>query len=163
MIAYWKIRARLLGVPGVANVAIWGERQQMLQVQVDPERLAANGVTLDQVMKATADALDAGLSSTRAVPWSAPAGSSTPRTSDSGSVTSCPSLTPDDLAQVVVEADGRPAAAAGRRGRRGDGHQPLIGDAVINDGPGLHADRREAALGQHAGRDPRASKRRWRR
>ena len=25
-IAYWKIRARLLGVPGVANVPIWGER-----------------------------------------------------------------------------------------------------------------------------------------
>ena len=27
------------GVPGVANVAIWGERLQMLQVQVDPERM----------------------------------------------------------------------------------------------------------------------------
>ena len=26
MIAYWKIRARLLRVPGVANVPIWGER-----------------------------------------------------------------------------------------------------------------------------------------
>ena len=32
MIAYWKIRARLLRVPGVANVAIWGERLQQLQV-----------------------------------------------------------------------------------------------------------------------------------
>ena len=41
MIAYWKIRARLLRVPGVANVPIWGERIQMLQVQVDPERLRA--------------------------------------------------------------------------------------------------------------------------
>ena len=27
MIAYWKIRARLLRVPGVANVAIWGEQR----------------------------------------------------------------------------------------------------------------------------------------
>ena len=36
MIAYWKIRARLLRVPGVANVPIWGERLEMLQVQVDP-------------------------------------------------------------------------------------------------------------------------------
>ena len=36
MTAYWKIRARLLGVPGVANVAIWGERLQMYQVQVEP-------------------------------------------------------------------------------------------------------------------------------
>ena len=38
MLAYWKIRSRLLGVPGVANVPIWGEQLKMLQVQVDPER-----------------------------------------------------------------------------------------------------------------------------
>ena len=40
MIAYWKIRPRLLHVPGVANVAIWGEQLQQLQVQVDPEDCA---------------------------------------------------------------------------------------------------------------------------
>src|SRR4029453_16302015 len=39
MTAYWTVRARLLRVPGVANVAIWGERLKMLQVQVDPQRL----------------------------------------------------------------------------------------------------------------------------
>ena len=38
MLSYWTIRAQLLRVPGVANVAIWGERLQMLQVQVDPEQ-----------------------------------------------------------------------------------------------------------------------------
>ena len=61
MTAYWKIRTRLLQVPGVANVPIWGERLDMLQVQVDPARLRANGVTLEHVMNTTADALDAGL------------------------------------------------------------------------------------------------------
>jgi repressor LexA len=35
-IAYWKIRARLLRVPGVVNVAIWGERLQQDHVNVDP-------------------------------------------------------------------------------------------------------------------------------
>ena len=40
MIAYWTIRARLLRVPGVANVAIWGERIKMPQVQVIPDQLA---------------------------------------------------------------------------------------------------------------------------
>ena len=40
MVAYWKIRARLLRVPGVANVPIWGERSKTLQVLVDPQRLA---------------------------------------------------------------------------------------------------------------------------
>ena len=48
-------------MPGVANVAIWGERLQMMQVQVDPAKLAASDVTLDQVMEATADAVDSGL------------------------------------------------------------------------------------------------------
>ena len=33
----------------------------MLQVQVDPAQLAAHGVTLDEVMATTADALDAGI------------------------------------------------------------------------------------------------------
>ena len=61
MTAYWKIRARLLAVPGVANVAIWGERLKMLQVQADPERMGDHGVTLDEVMESTADAVDAGL------------------------------------------------------------------------------------------------------
>jgi Cu/Ag efflux pump CusA len=44
MMAYWTIRARLLRVPGVANVAIWGERIKMPQVQVEPKKLAAYGV-----------------------------------------------------------------------------------------------------------------------
>src|SRR5467141_1857404 len=39
MLAHWTIRPRLMGVRGVANVAMWGERKQMLFVQVDPERL----------------------------------------------------------------------------------------------------------------------------
>src|SRR5918999_1217749 len=55
------IRQRLLRVPGVANVAIWGQRKESRQVLVDPERLAANGVSLQQVMEVTADALDAPL------------------------------------------------------------------------------------------------------
>ena len=40
VIARWTVRPRLMGVPGVANVSIWGLRDQQLQVQVDPERCA---------------------------------------------------------------------------------------------------------------------------
>jgi Cu/Ag efflux pump CusA len=61
MISYWTIRARLLRVPGVANVAIWGERLQMLQVQADPERLRSHHVSLERVMETTSDALDVGI------------------------------------------------------------------------------------------------------
>src|SRR5256885_4154735 len=55
MITYWTIRQRLLRVPGVANVAIWGERLQMLNVNVVPELLQQHRVALDEVMTATAD------------------------------------------------------------------------------------------------------------
>ena len=51
VLARWKIRPRLMGVPGVANVAIWGQRERQLQVQVDPEKLRRHGVSLDQVMQ----------------------------------------------------------------------------------------------------------------
>jgi Cu/Ag efflux pump CusA len=61
MIGYWKIRERLLRVRGVANVAIWGERIQMVQVQVDPERLAAYDVSMQQVLQVTSDTLDSGM------------------------------------------------------------------------------------------------------
>ena len=39
----------------------WGERLQMLQVQVQPEAMRLRDVTLDQVMQATAEAVDSGL------------------------------------------------------------------------------------------------------
>ena len=41
----------------MANVAIWGQRDRQLQVQVDPERLRDQGVTLDQVIETTGNAL----------------------------------------------------------------------------------------------------------
>src|SRR6478752_5575585 len=47
MIAYWTIRARLLRVPGVANVAMWGEQLKQMQVQVQPELLKANNLSVD--------------------------------------------------------------------------------------------------------------------
>src|ERR671923_213065 len=45
-ISYWKIKQRLLRVPGVANVLIYGERLQQRHIQLDPKKLAANGVSL---------------------------------------------------------------------------------------------------------------------
>src|SRR5499426_1014338 len=61
MIAYWTIRQRLLRVPGVANVPIWGERLEMFQVEIDPERMRRYDVSVEEVMEATADALDVGI------------------------------------------------------------------------------------------------------
>src|ERR687893_2389695 len=56
VMARWTLQPRLLGVPGVANVAIWGFRDRQLQVQVDPDRLRDRDVTLKQVVESTANA-----------------------------------------------------------------------------------------------------------
>jgi len=57
VLARWTIGPRLMGVPGVANVAIWGQRDRQLQVQVDPKRLQDRGVSLLQVLETAGNAL----------------------------------------------------------------------------------------------------------
>lgn len=47
----WTIQPYLMGIEGVANVSIWGQRKRQLQVQVDPKILGNNGVTLQDVSK----------------------------------------------------------------------------------------------------------------
>jgi len=137
MITYWKIRGRLLRVPGVANVAIWGERLDMPQVQVQPGKLAKLGVTLDQVMETTADAVDAGILRYSEGAFIGTGGFLDSPTQRIGIRHVLPIVTPSDLAKVPITSD------SGKRLRLSDvatvkqGHQPLIGDAVINDGPGL--------------------------
>ena len=61
MTAYWKVRTKLLRVPGVANVLIWGERIKMPSVEVDPQLLRKHDLTLEEVMTVTSDAIDSGL------------------------------------------------------------------------------------------------------
>ncbi|MFH1266737.1 MAG: efflux RND transporter permease subunit, partial [Planctomycetota bacterium] len=55
-LARWTIRPRLMAVPGVANVAIWGQRDRQYQVLVDPQRLRSHGLTLADVERAAGDA-----------------------------------------------------------------------------------------------------------
>src|SRR4029078_4892308 len=57
VLAHWTIRPRLLSVPGVADVAVWGQRERQRQVQVDPERMRQNDVNLDDVIETAGNAL----------------------------------------------------------------------------------------------------------
>src|SRR5699024_5539037 len=50
--ADWEIRRRLLAIPGVAQVVPIGGGLKQYQVRVDPDKLKAYDVTLDQVMEA---------------------------------------------------------------------------------------------------------------
>lgn len=137
MLAYWNIRSRLLSVPGVANVAIWGEQLKMLQVQVDPEHLAELNLTLDQVMETTSDALEVGL-----LRYSGGAHIGTGGFIDT-STQRLPihhilsSSTPETLAQIPIAYRDGKQLALGEVARLVWGSQGMVGDAVINDGPGL--------------------------
>ncbi len=137
-LAYWKIRARLLRVPGVANVPIWGEQLEQLQVQVHPERLAEAGVSLDQVMGTTADALDAGLLRFSDGGFIGTGGAVETPNQQLDVVHKLAIRSPEDLGKVPVAAgtDGAPLLLRDVADVKVD-HQPLVGDAVINGGPGL--------------------------
>ena len=56
VIARWTMRPRLMGVPGVANVSVFGMRDQQIQVQVDPEQLRDKNVRLSQVISTAGNA-----------------------------------------------------------------------------------------------------------
>jgi CzcA family heavy metal efflux pump len=125
-LARWIIRPRLMAIPGVANVAIWGQRDRQFQVLVDPDRLLAHGVSLDAVVAAAGEAAALGGGGFIDTP-----------TQRLAVRQLAPIVTPEDLEQSVVDVrDGAPI-------RIGDvaavetGFPTPIGDAVINDGPGL--------------------------
>src|SRR5437588_11742345 len=137
MLSYWTIRNRLLRVPGVANVPIWGERLQLLQVQTDPERLKGHNVSLENVMDATSLALDSGILRFTNGQFVGTGGFLDTPQQRLNVQHVLPITSPSDLAQVVVdEKDGQPIRLADVAQVK-EGEPPLIGDAVINSGPGL--------------------------
>src|SRR5690349_1614065 len=135
VLARWKIKPRLMGVPGVANVAIYGQRDRQLQVQVDPKKLRADHVTLTQLIETAGNAL-----------WVSPltfVEASTPGTG--GFFESAnqrmsvqhisPISTPGQLAAVPVQDASK--LRLGDVANVIEDHQPLIGDAVSNGLPSL--------------------------
>ena len=137
VIARWTVQPRLMGVPGVANVAVWGMRDQQLQVQVDPERLRDRDVTLSQVISTSGNAQVVS-------PLSFLEGS----TPGSGGFIETPQqrlqvrnvlekiADPKELGKVPVEGTGGKLRLSDVSDIKVD-HQPLIGDAVVNDADGL--------------------------
>jgi multidrug efflux pump subunit AcrB len=140
MIAYWTIRAKLLLVPGVANVAIWGERIKMPEVLVDPKRMREHNVSLDEAMGVTADALDVGLlqfSNGSVDRHRRRDRHPEPTHHGNGLVVRFSAQgTGPDAHPTKKKADGTPLVLNDRRERRRR-HWPLFGDAIIDDGQGL--------------------------
>lgn len=137
VLARWKIRQRLLTVPGVSNVAIWGFRDRQLQVLVHPEKMKQMGVDVDNVIRTAGNAM-----------WSSPltyVEASTPGTG--GFIDTAhqrisinhrqPIKTAEQLAGVSVEGQSDKQITLGEVADVIEMHQPLIGDAIVNDGPGV--------------------------
>ena len=137
VLARWDVKPALMGVPGVANVSIYGQREQQLQVQVDPKQLRAKNVTLSQVVETAGNAV-----------WVSPLSfleASTPGTG--GFLESAnqrigiqhvlPIRTPADLGKVSVEGASDKSLTLADVTTLSEDHQPLIGDAVTGKSPGL--------------------------
>ncbi len=125
-LAKWTMRPRLMAVPGVANVAIWGQRDRQLQVLVDPDRLRSHGLTLDQVVNAATAATTVG------------GGGFLDTPNQRLAVAHRMTLTgPEDLRRMPVAFRNGAALTLGDATEVTEGTPPPIGDAVINDGPGL--------------------------
>jgi CzcA family heavy metal efflux pump len=136
-IAYWKIRTRLLRVPGVANAPIWGERLKQMQVHVDPEKLRRNQISLVTIMDSTAEALSAGILQYSEA-FNIGTGGFIDTPNQRLSVRHVlPIASPVDLAKIPIYKQNGERVPLGAVADLVWDHQPLTGDAVINDGPGL--------------------------
>ncbi len=135
VLARWTVRPFLMGVDGVANVSVWGQRERQLQVLVDQQELVAEDLALLDIVKTTGNAL-----------WVSPLSYLEASSPGTGGFIDGPNQrigiqhvlsieTADDLAAISIE--GHDGLTLGDVTTVVEDHQPLIGDAVIDNGPGL--------------------------
>jgi len=136
VLSQFTIRPRLLGVPGVADVSVFGARDRQLQVQVDPARLAQQHTSVDQVITTAGNALF--VSPLTFLEASTPGSGGFFDTSNQrlGIQHILPIRQPADLAQVAI-ADTTSKLKLGDVATVVEDHQPLIGDASLAQGQGL--------------------------
>ena len=134
VLARWTIVPRLKGVQGVANVAIWGQRDRQLQVQVDPKKLQDHKISLLQVLETTGNAL--WWSTLSFVEASTPGSGGFIDTHNQrlGIRHIFPIASPEQLSRVPIEGSGQ---RLGDVAHVVEDHQPLIGNAITQDGAGL--------------------------
>lgn len=141
LLARWTIKPTLLGVPGVANVAIWGQRLRQMHVEIDPNRLRDARVVQDDIIAAAGDALWVSPLTYLKSSFPGSGGWIDNRNQRIGIEHSMPIELPEDMAKVAVTSPH--VLLTGKNMALGDvtevsfAHPPLIGDAVLNNGNGL--------------------------
>lgn len=134
VLARWNIRPRLMGVPGVAHVSIWGQRKRQLQVRVDPETLREQEVSLQDVLATTGNAL-----------WVSPLSFLDAASPGTGGFIDTPNqrlgvrhvlpiVSPEGLSKVAIEGKD---LRLGEVAEVVESSQPLIGDAIVGGDTGI--------------------------
>ena len=125
-LAQWTIRPQVLAVPGIAQAQTLGGEVRERRVEVDPMKLAANGLSLDDVIDSAHDA-------------TAAVGGGFLETSAQRIVirAQTPGGTPDDLAAAVVTTRAGVPVRLGDVATVFDGAEPRFGDALIGGKPGV--------------------------
>ena len=125
-VADWTVRLRLLAVPGVANVTVFGGDKRSIQVQVHPDELIKYGLTLNDVLTAAR--------------WSTGvrgAGFVDTRNQRIVFQTEGQSLKPDAIARTVLLSRGAASVTLGNVADVIDAPEPPIGGAAIQGKPGV--------------------------
>jgi CzcA family heavy metal efflux pump len=121
-----RVRRRLLSVPGVSHVAPIGGAEKQFQVVLDPARLLAHGVSLEQVLRAVEagnENVSAGVVNERGSEW---------LVTGEGRVRSA-----DDLSALVVTATNGVPVTIADLGDARIGPAPVRGEASLNGRPGV--------------------------
>ena len=122
----WVVEPQILSVPGVSQVMLYGGAERERQVIVDPRKLAADGLSLDEVFRATRRAT--GL-----------VGGGYIQTPSQRIVlrSQAPGATPQALANAVLATRRGLPIRIGDVARVRDGAAPRFGDGVIDGQPGI--------------------------
>jgi CzcA family heavy metal efflux pump len=124
--ADWIVRLRLLAVPGVASVTVFGAEKRSIQIQVHPDELIRYGLSLDDVLAAARRSTGV-------------RGAGFVDTSNQRIVfqTEGQSLTPDDIAGTVLLTRGAASVTLANVADVVEASEPPIGGAGIQGKPGV--------------------------
>jgi CzcA family heavy metal efflux pump len=124
--ADWTVRLRLLAVPGVASVTVFGGDKRSIQVQVHPDELIRYNLTLNDVL--TAARRSTGVRG---------AGFVDTRNQRIVFQTEGQSVKPEDVARTVLLSRGAASVTLGNVADVVEAPEPPIGGAAIQGSPGV--------------------------
>lgn len=125
--AQWVVRPRLLAVPGVARVTLFGGEVRELQVRIVPDWLRAHDLSLSDVLQAAQNA-----TGVRGAGFVENANQRIPLQVEGGSITA------SQLADIVIASSAQGIPVRIRDvARVEEGAEPRFGDALIGGKPGV--------------------------